>query len=206
MQSAQALLNAVPNGNYVIAYSWYTEAYSTIDTSFLNSMNALGFSMNLLQDNMPFAMVMKKGYPSTKVETFGHNTGDTVVAQTLLAATWNRGNITSEVLGPAKRWESLHWNQFALENPTTDQVSLSICGLNSNTNNWDTLVSALSYNSAGRDTSLSWISPLTYPYLKLVTFTQDDSLRTPAQMKYWRVYYDQVPESGTNVFTCPKLY
>ena len=198
MQSLQNMINQVPAGNYILAYSWYTYPYSAADPAFNASLSGLGFHMNMLQDNTPFIVLMKKGYPSTIEEKWGQSDTSDLQLQTLLSAIWNRGTTTTEVIGPATRWDSFHWNQVPDENPSRDLVSIDVLGQNSNSRNWDTLVSNLSYSTTGKDTLLNWIDPITYPYLKLISHVQDDSLRTPAQMKYWRIYYDEVPECALN--------
>ncbi|HRH66057.1 MAG TPA: C25 family cysteine peptidase [Bacteroidia bacterium] len=198
MQNLQSMLNQVPNGNYILAYSWYTYPYSTADASFNTSLSALGFNMTMLQDNAPFILLTKKGYPSTIEEEWGQIATDDLQLQTLLSAVWNRGYTNSEIIGPSTHWDSFHWNQVPDENPSRDQVYVNVFGLNDVSKNWDTLVTGLSYSVTGKDTVLNWINATTYPYLKLQTFVQDDSLRTPAQMKYWRLYFDDVPECALN--------
>ncbi|MBK9524690.1 MAG: hypothetical protein IPO39_07995 [Bacteroidetes bacterium] len=198
MQSLQNMINQVPVGNYILAYSWYTYPYSAADPAFNASLSGLGFNMNMLQDNTPYIVLMKKGYPSTIEEKWGQASSDDLQLQTLLSAIWNRGYTTTDIIGPTPRWESLHWNQVPAENPTRDLVKLDVLGLNDLTKTWDTLITDLSYSVSGKDTTLNWINANTYPYLKLQSYIQDDSLRTPAQMKYWRIYYDEVPECALN--------
>ncbi len=198
IQSIQNFLDQVPAGNYILAYSWFNTSYSTADPTFINAFSNLGFTMSSLQDNAPFALFIRKGFPLTKAEFFGNTPTDTLTLNALLTSKWNRGDITSEIIGPAARWESLHWNQVPAENPTDDIVHLTISGLNDSTKQWETLSSELLYSVTGKDTSLAWISASTYRYLKLQVYTRDDTVRTPSQMKYWRIYYDEVPECALN--------
>ncbi|REK06626.1 MAG: hypothetical protein DWQ44_10080 [Bacteroidetes bacterium] len=198
IQSIPAFINSVPNGNYIIAYNWFTDYYSAADPSFVNTFNSLGFNMAALQDTAPFALFIQKGNPSSKIEMFGSGTSDTLNIQSLLTSIWNRGTVNSDIIGPARSWESLHWNQIASENPTTDIIYLNLLGLNRITKNWDTLYKKLQFTPSGIDTSLSWISASQYAYIRLQAFTQDDDARTPAQMQYWRIYFDEVPECALN--------
>ena len=198
IQAIQNFVNQIPNGNYIIAYSWFNTQYSTADPGFASAFTGLGFTMSSLQDNGPFTLFMKKGDPSTKLEQFGNDPTDVLTLNAQLSSKWNRGTTTSEIIGPSTRWESLHWNQVPLESPTTDNVYLNILGLNGLTNKWDTLSREILYTTTGKDTSLSWISASDYKFLKLESFSRDDDMRTPAQMKYWRVYYDEVPECALN--------
>ena len=198
MDSLQNLINNIPNGNYIIMYSWYTYPYSTVNPSFFSGLTSLGFNTGLLQNNLPFIYYVRKNFPGTKQEIHGTTQGDTLTLNALLQSKWNRGNINSVLVGPAQRWESLHWNQHPFESqPLADIVNVNIYGLNATTNLWDTLAAGVRYDS-GKDSTLSWISAIQYPYLKLQSYLQDDSLRTPAQMTYWRVYFDEVPECAVN--------
>ncbi len=198
MDSLNSLINKVPNGNYILMYSWFTYPYSSANPSFTSALTGLGFNTGLLQDNLPYIYFLRKNFPGTKQEIHGTTQGDTLTQNTLLQSKWNRGNINSVLVGPSLRWESLHWNQHSFESqPLADIVHVNVYGLNVTTNKWDTLATGIQYSS-GNDTTLSWISAIQYPYLKLQTFVQDDSLRTPAQMTYWRIYYDEVPECAVN--------
>jgi hypothetical protein len=124
----------------------------------------------------------------------------------VLTSIWNRGEINSVTIGPATRWESLHWNQHPVESmPLNDVVYVNIYGLNATSNQWDILANNIQYTS-GKDTSLSWISAASYPYLKLQCHLQDYTLYTPPQMDYWRIYYDEVPECAINPNRTFSLY
>jgi hypothetical protein len=198
MDSLQSMLNSVPTGNYIVMYSWFTFPYSTASPSLFSALTSVGFNTGLLQDNMPFTYFVRKNFLGTNQELHGNNQSDSLSMQVLLQNTWNRGNINSVTIGPASRWESLHWNQHPKESlPYEDIVFVNVYGQNSTTNFWDTLAMGIQYTT-GKDTTLSWIQASQYPYLKLQSYVQDDSLRTPAQMIYWRVYHDEVPECALN--------
>ncbi|MBK8584191.1 MAG: T9SS type A sorting domain-containing protein [Bacteroidetes bacterium] len=198
MQGLQDLINSVPTGNYILLYSWFTGAYSSLDPLFYSTLTSLGFNTGNLGDNTPYAYFLQQGNPLIKMEQHSGNLTDTLNLITQINSLWNKGSITSTTLGPSSNWESLHWNQRPKESqPYADQVSVSIYGLNANLNTWDLLQSGIQYQS-GKDTTLSWINATTYPYIRLETLTQDDSLKTPPQMTYWRVYHTEVPECALN--------
>jgi hypothetical protein len=198
MSGLTNLINSVPNGNYILMYSWFTSNYSSDDPAFYNSLVSLGFNTGNLPDNTPYIYFIKKGDISTADQVHGTASNSHIAFNSLLSSVWNRGNVTSEIIGPVSRWESLHWNQVPMESaPSPDLVHVNIFGLNSVTRAWDTLVSGIQY-ATGKDTSLTWIPAATYPILKLQSYVQDDTYLTPAQMKYWRIYYDEVPECALN--------
>jgi hypothetical protein len=193
------MMNSIPPGNFVLLYSWFTTNYSIVDPVFLNTINSLGLNTNGLNDNAPFIFLTKKGYQTYNQTVFGQNQTDTLTLNALLSTQWTRGTINSTTIGPARIWESLHWNQAPRETGSTaDRVSVNIFGLNEVTARWDTLYRGLNYTADGKDTTLNWISAYLYPYLRLQSYTQDDSLRTPPQMDYWRIYYEPVPECAIN--------
>jgi flagellar hook assembly protein FlgD len=49
---------------------------------------------------------------------------------------------------------------------------------------------------------ISSINPVLFPYIQLSLYTKDGIHRTPAQMKWWRVFYQPVPEIAVN----PNVY
>ncbi|MFN8166815.1 MAG: hypothetical protein U0X76_11800 [Bacteroidia bacterium] len=200
MNGFQNFLNSVPNNDYIIMYSWFTTAYSSTagNAQLFSTLASLGINTGGLQDNTSFIYFLKKGDPSTIAEVHGPNDSTEINLHGTMASHWNRGNYISTMIGPSTRWESLHWNQHPKEGtPTRDEYHMEILGLNSSTDTWDQLASNIQY-STGKDTSLSWINATTYPYLKLKMFNEDDSLYTPSQMNYWRVYHDEVPEAALN--------
>ncbi len=198
MADLQAMINSVPSGNYIIIYSWFTYPYSAADPAFYNTLTGLGFNTAALQDNTPFVYFSRKNLAGSQEELHGINSNDTISFTELLQSKWNRGNINTQIIGPARSWESLHWNQVPFESqPYKDIVFLNVYGLNAVSNAWDPLALGIRYES-GKDTTLNWIFANSYPYIKLQSYVQDDSLRTPAQMKYWRVYYEDVPECAVN--------
>ena len=199
MQGMANLINAVPSGNYILVYSWYTANYSSVNPIFQNTFSGLGLDLSSLQDNVPFIMLTQKGNSNYNETIFGLSQTDTLTLSKLLSATWNEGSISSTVIGPARQWESLHWNQSPVEGSVTkDVATLNILGLNTATQRWDTLSMGISYTTSGKDTTLNWISASQYKYLRLQAVVEDDSLYTPPQMDYWRVYYEEAPECGIN--------
>ncbi len=200
MNSLDSFIATIPNKNYILMYSWFTYPYSTV-SPFISTLSSLGFNPSNLVDNQPFIYFIQKGNPASKDELFGDTINPLSTEYSMsvvLTSIWNRGDINSVTIGPATRWESLHWNQHPVESmPLNDIVYVNIYGLNATSNQWDVLANNIQYSS-GKDTSLSWISATNYPYLKLQCHLQDYTLYTPPQMDYWRIYYDEVPECAIN--------
>lgn len=199
MQGLNNLVNTVPDGNYILFYSWYTANYSSVDPNFFNAILGLGLDTTNFRDNIPYIFFIQKGNTSSAASIFGISQSDTLTFDRLLAAKWDRGIITSLPIGPALRWDALHWNQSPLESISgQDSVYLNVLGLNNTTQRWDTLTTGIPYTPGSKDTLLNWIPNFLYNYIKLQLYVQDDSLYTPPQLDYWRVYYQEAPECAIN--------
>ena len=193
------LNNGVPNGYYILAFTFNTYPLSLIPAwpQLQSAFDSLGSSMILtIPDNRAFIFFVKKGSPSTVIETAAVNNLDTISINAPLITKWYKGNIISEVIGPAVQWNSLHWKQNPIESPTTrDSIHLQVYGV-LNTGVDTLLIDRIT--TGAYDTTLSFISTAQYPRLRLKAVTRDDSLRTPPQLKRWQIYYSEAPEAAIN--------
>lgn len=197
MQAMQTFVNSVPAGNYIVIYSAFPFPYSTCSPAFTGALTDLGFNAGLVQDNLPFIFFTQRGNFASDTSVFGSAPNSLVTLNKVLETKWYKGNIYSEVIGPATRWTNLHWGEHALEGgATADSVSLSIYGFDQDSSKWDTLVTGIQTNTP--DYSLSGISASQYPFLKLGAYLEDLPLRTPPQMDRWQIYYDEAPECALN--------
>ena len=192
----------IPRGSYVLVYSFGSYPYSTLGlqyNSLLQDFNRLGGThlTTNLQDNDQFIFFAKVGDPSSAVDTIGTTSDNQLEIFVNVQVNWNRGNITSEVIGPSLKWTSLHWKQHPLESPTTqgDSILLQVIGID-NAGIESTIINEVT--TSAYDTTLGFISASQYPFLKLVAVTKDTSLKTPPQMNRWQIYYDEAPEAAMN--------
>lgn len=100
------------------------------------------------------------------------------------------GYITSPVFGPAKEWKDVIWNGVSLEDPSTDNPSVDIIGIDAHKN--ETLLHTLPRNVQSFD--ISSVSVADYPFMKLRMRNIDSVSLTPFQLKSWKVYYTAAPE------------
>ena len=189
--------NGIPAGNYILAYSWNAADYPNVDPNFISGLNAAGFQSGFLLANVPYIFFIKKGNPTSEQHVIGTSPLDSLNFSTLLASVWDRGTVTTELIGPSTQWYELHWKEHALETGTSkDTVAINLFGLNAATNAFDTLRYGIQKESF--DTTLNWISASQYPYLKMEVYLKDDSIRTPPQLDKWQIYFDEVPECAIN--------
>ena len=102
-------------------------------------------------------------------------------------------------IGPAKKWNALHWHHQNVDQNNTDSLSLSIFGVN----NFNSQLHILRYYfSSSRDSILSLdcyqVDPSQFHPSKFELFYFDSINGTPAKMKKWLVMYDPAPELALN--------
>jgi hypothetical protein len=79
MNSLQAMLSNVPNGSYILAYTWYVFPYSTV-SAFATSFQSIGaVSINTLPDDVPYIFFIRKGDVSSLVEIIGTSPTDSLM-------------------------------------------------------------------------------------------------------------------------------
>lgn len=154
-----------------------------------------------IQNDIPYIVSGRKC--GGGVEKFGNSPLEKIFLYDTLSIKREDGFIYSEVIGPASKWKSLHWNYIspeAITNPVhaaTDTIVISLLGIQSN-GKTDTLIKAITKDSLDVLNLDQSISATTYPYLQLQAWVKDSVLRTPAQLKFWRIYYDGVPDASLN--------
>ena len=199
------LTQVIPNGHYVALANCPANPFTHFpaewrgDTATLGSGNSLyhvlknsGFSyIDSVNVHRPYVFVYKKGTGVAAAQTIGLLSTDKLNVTFKTLGNYLSGDITSDKLGPALQWQSLHWRGSGLETPTTDTVSVQVYGLSYNGNS--TLLATV---RPAVDTSLSWINAQLYPYLKLKMLNADSLNATPNQLRYWRVNGTYIPEGA----------
>jgi hypothetical protein len=166
----------------------------------------LGFTMiDSVNDRQPFIFFNQKnttiGEPynnykhrgSQLIQKVADSTWDVLELNTQIQGKWSSGHMTSPLIGPAHNWKTLKWKYHSLESNSQDQAAVEVIGINQQGQE-----TVLFKNVEQLNKSLQSIDAGEYPYLKLRYHTTDDSLQTPAQLDYWRVLYDPVPEAAVN--------
>ncbi len=193
-------LNLIPAGNTIVLlnapvqpFTHFPAEWATDGTvNLYTKLKAMGFSsLDQLTTNLTFIFITKKGTNTAIVQQFGSSINEKLIVPFSVTSKNIRGSITSDVFGPAAKWNALHWRGSSLENPTTDVGKIQILGVR-NSGVTDTLALV----SPVQDTSLSWINTQLYPNLKLRMINEDTTKATPLQLRYWRVNADMLPEGA----------
>jgi Peptidase family C25 len=200
------LENKVPNGHYVIltTLQWLTgggKTYSpekwaadslTEKTNIFAVLEKEGAKQvrNLEKTgSIPYTLVYQKG-KKLIAEKIADNLGQETNVSVALPGLWDRGTVQTPLVGQAKNWKNLEWQASETANKITN---VSVLGVN-NAGKEQVLFDKITATSQ----DLSKISASEYPFLKLQFYSQDSVLRSAAQLGFWRVLYDGVPEAALN--------
>jgi len=215
--SAVQMLDAIPNGNYVVIRNCSgndpsTNTYASTwkgDTSFLGSGNSIyarllgqGFTnIDSFYRPRAFIFLYQKNNPANFAprSKFSEGTSDKI---NLIANYINPdsvGSVTSPTFGPVKKWKEMHWRGASIEAPSTDSVQLQVVGIDTLGNPSPPL---FTLGTTTQDLDISGVSAAHYPYMQLKMTVRDTTNATPYQLKYWRLNFDPVPEGALapNIF------
>ncbi len=190
-------IDSIPNGFYVLVYSDnnMTNNYINWDTTLVAALTGLDFpalTFKSGQINSPFIYFTQKGnsaFPSTLKY---HNDYTPIDASIDFTGLWYQGQFTTPKIGPAMEWGSMHFKLESLEGNSKDTSYVDVIGVT------NTGLESVLFSTINPDNLLNTVSAQQYPYLRLRMHSRDDSLRTPAQLKYWRILYKKAPEAAIN--------
>ncbi len=200
------LNNDVPTGNYVLLWTLQEKGFSYDPEEWGGDTTLLGTSLFDILENegaldvrnlettgaRPYIFVYKKGAGAIE-ELMAVNEDETLDLSFGIAGNWDEGSIESTPIGPASNWQSLKWKSSTIDNIDTDNYSITVVGIDQNGND-----SILINNVIAFDTTLNQIDAEEFPYLKLRFNSQDTLQKSTAQLDYWRVLYEGLPEIALN--------
>ena len=213
---ASFLSNKIPDGHYIIAYSYIPNNYggtllynsplyanwpNSLFTAFQN-LGASGFTGSNQYDD-GFIFFCQKGDTTTAAEVRTDSIAPGFVPSQLLefstsvTSSLENGRITSSIIGPSNNWKNLYWEQRALELLSADSSRLRVHGLASMLSNQKVLLLDTVFTNNDSLVDLQNIDS-SFKFLQFEMETSDDSLLTPAQISRWQITYDPLPELALN--------
>lgn len=102
---------------------------------------------------------------------------------------WDKGSITSSLIGPASSWNKLYLS-FKLN--ANDTVRNDLLGINKNGK--ETVL----FSDIPDSLDISHLNAAQYPFIRIRSSHTDKVSRTPAQLRYWKVLYNDIPEVTFN--------
>jgi len=204
-QDMENFLNIIAPNNYVLAWtvqaSSPTSGYAQISTysnSLYTAFEHIGaVNIRHVTDTVPYILFGRKGMSAGQGhEVVGANMRSVITLKDSIPTRWHDGYIASEQIGPATKWNSLHWRVQSVDAGSGDHTILKLVGTRLN-GSIDTLA-VFPVDSANVPDLGNYVSAQTYPYLKLVAYMRDNIYHTPPQLKKWQILYDRVPECAIN--------
>jgi len=196
MAAMRDMLNSVPNGNYILAYTWIYGKFQTWDESVIQAFENLGAdSIRYLPNEYPYIFFVKKGHPETKVELIADSANADLQLNAPMFNSWVSGSFSSQLIGPGTGWDTLSWIARKYDNPL-DSIRISVTGITAN--GVEELITNQAISPIGEVNLAPLIEGKNYTYLRLNAFMRDDSLRSPVQLDRWQITYDPVPEAALN--------
>jgi len=169
--------------------------------TFYHRLKAAGFNdIDSFNRFRAFAFIYRKGNNNfSPASQFTQGIYDRFTYTRNIATPDSLGYITSPVWGTARAWRRAQWRVTSLDNSGGDRVTVDIIGVNAQAQ--ETVLRTLSGTETNVD--ISNIDATQYPSLRLRMMNKDSVNFTPAQLVYWRVLYDALPEGAlaSNVFT-----
>jgi hypothetical protein len=200
----------IPSNSIVVAINWafYTQQTGFIDEwrkdtliygvnqSLYHRLKSFGFTViDSFYKNVPMALIFEKdslGVIKAKAEKIGTDLLDIISLEYEYESFGFNGNLLFPIIGPAKKWNSIHWKEFTVDASVGDTISFSVIGLKNDFSETE----LYSSRSIQKDTSIAFINSTVYPYLKIVQHKRDVVYRTPSRNRYLQIKYDPVPEGG----------
>lgn len=194
-QNIKNFLNSIPAGNGVVICSFRSTYAESYDSAMLQEFAKLGCTrINTLGHEQSYLMFGRKQntpHPGDATEIIGFEPTGLITLSDTMKISWNQGIVETPLIGPAQQWQSINWKQHSVESNNTDSVLLAVIAIQ-NTGLSDTFY----YTSDSLLFNIGFINAQTYPYLKLRMQLMDNTNRTPAQLEYWQVFYEGVPETS----------
>jgi hypothetical protein len=191
-------LGKVPDGAYVALVSENRLRYAdpNLASTLRQVATLLGSKVvTSLKNGDPWALVTRRQASGGQLvaETGPDATSGTptysqaITLNAALSAPSKDGSITSTLIGPAVKWQTL-FDVIKPETPTAS-YTLSLVGIDANNK-----ATVLQPDIKAKSLDLTSYSATTYPYMQLQLAVRDSINRVPPQLKQWLVTFKGKPE------------
>lgn len=214
MDSLASFLDTkVPDGHYIIAYSYIPNNYSSpaslnaaMPSRLFTSLQNLGLTgFNQGDPDDGFIFFCEKGNLSNVQEVHSqpmqsgvtYSGVETLELETIIQGSNVQGYMNSSIAGPSSKWETLYWEQKPSENPTGDSTLLRLYGVTNLGLEVKLLDTLMTFNDSVIDLE-NRVDATIYPFVKLEAWEIDSTTYTPAQISRWQLIFDPVPEAAVN--------
>lgn len=139
--------------------------------------------------SVPYNLFYKKDDPNWPVQEMIGSYQGIIELNEVLLAVQDSGYMTSPPIGPCLDWNQLDWLVSAIDTSGYDSYKVNLFGIRPDKT--DSLI--MSLDEPG-PVDISFIDPHSFPFLKMEYHAGDSLRRSPAQLEYWRISYQPLPE------------
>lgn len=193
-----ALIDAVKPGDYVVVSSFRDPEVSSWPDAAFQALQQIGVSDDIryVADDGRFIALGRKG-ANTAIELYApNNANNQLNITTTLTTNFDRGGVTSPLIGPATRWESLVWSWRTKDRILQEDAITSVVGVRRDGSD------SLLFASLPRGShALSQIDAAEFPYLRLQGDLIDSTRLTAPQLTNWYLIYDPAPDAAVDLLT-----
>ncbi|MCO6482744.1 MAG: hypothetical protein J5I62_08110 [Flavobacteriales bacterium] len=191
---AYMLSNVIPNGHYVLVYSYVRLLRnSLLASNAMNAMAALG-AVNLangtVPDSVPYIFFCKKGDPSSVQEVWGDTPEALIEMNASMTLSSRSGSLQAPRSNPALGWQGLSWQISPRQ--ANDSTRIQLAGVSQG---FETALLDLEGLTGDVDL-LPIVDPDQFSQLRLKGSFWNDTVETPlpAQLKRWQLLGVPAPE------------
>lgn len=194
---ANMVENEVPDGNYLLVYSWNMATYDTWTPAVFDAFANLGATqIGLAQDSVPFIFFKKMGHENTITEIYGTQSDDYLVLETPLTGVLGKGEIRSVNIGPALAWSSASWQFDNIDAGAGDSAVVRINGISAQQS--ETPLTQLPGLTGVYEDLAGLVNAGDAVKLRLDGLLTDTVNATPPQPRRWHVLYEEVPDCAVD--------
>lgn len=195
MSLENMLTNEIPDGHFVVLYSWRYLNRASMDGLYPGALDAIenlgGDSVRLVQDSVPYILITQKGNTPFAQEAWGDTINSMITLSVNAPVTGNTGLIGGPVAGPATLWDALYWNEVPSD--ALDSVQVRLFGIEANGSE-SLLVERLGPTDSIPDLE-NFVDANQYPRVRLEGYFVDSNVvAKPSQLERWQLISAPVPE------------
>jgi len=201
-RDADGFIRAVQNTNkndLLVVFntgSSYKESWpANLQTYFRDSLHASQIA-NLTSGKQAFLLITKRSEstPISEKVNLSMDLGTSVTIDTTFTSYYDRGTITTNLIGPSSSWGKMY---FAIDTSANDITILKLIRYNISGLAMDTITLP---KKDSLDMNGVYLIDGVHVYCKLFLDIQDNATLTPPVLKKWQIIYNGVPEGSLNPF------
>ncbi|MBL7942555.1 MAG: hypothetical protein JNM00_07300, partial [Flavobacteriales bacterium] len=197
---ANMVENEVPDGNYLLIYSWNLATYDNWTPEVFDAFTNLGATqIGTAQDSVPFIFFKHLGHEGSQIEIYGNNADDHLVLETSLSGVLGKGEMRSVDIGPALEWGEASWQFDSVDEGPSDSTHIRISGIANSGN--ATVLLDLPEEPASYTALETLLASGEHQKIRLDAVLEDTLYATPPQPYRWHVLYEEVPECAVDPAT-----